>query len=104
MLREIEVLESQCDQDKFKSAATDVEQAEAELAELGVKVKALDEAAEKHRYYEEVLDLTEYADFQTLDKLKENHRIKYSVFKGIKDITRLSREWNDQKFKEVRVK
>ena len=51
MLKEIEDLQTQCDQDKFKQASTDINQAEAELAELGVKVRALDEAAEKHHYY-----------------------------------------------------
>jgi len=59
----------------------------------------LDEAAEKHRYYEEVLELTDYADFQSLDMLKDSHKVKYSIFKGIKDITHLSKEWNELKFK-----
>jgi hypothetical protein len=51
-----------------------------------------------------VLELTDYADFQSLEHLKENHKVKYSVFKGIKEITRFGKECNDLKFKEVRVK
>lgn len=48
--------------------------------------------------------MTEFADFQTLDNLKDSHKILYSIFKGIKDITRMSTDWNQLKFKDVKVK
>lgn len=67
-------------------------------------MKSLDDAAEKYRYYEEVLELDECANFQTLDQLRDNHRIKHSIFKGIKDISSLSKAWNELKFKEIKEK
>ena len=36
--------------------------------------------------------------------MKDNHKVKYSIFKVIKEITQYGKEWNELKFKEVKVK
>lgn len=62
------------------------------------------EQAEKHHYYEEILEITDFANFEKLEKLKDDHKVKYQIFKGLKEMRELSDQWNNLMFKEVKVK
>lgn len=91
-------------QEKFILFHTDMLEAIAELRDLDIRMKALEELAQKYSYYEEILQCQEQAMYDVLETGRTNLTLRLEMWTGIQDFKKYSAEWIQLPFGHINAK
>jgi dynein heavy chain len=91
-------------QDKFLNPTDKILELIKELEFIEKGVIKLEETSEKYRVYEEVLQVQEYANFASIDDLRNDLNLRMLLWRSKEEWERISVEWMNLPFKDVDAK
>lgn len=101
---EVTTVSEQVSNEEYIQPTNDVERRIDELSDLDKKVTEIEKVKDEYKRFEEVLQVNEYTNFNSVDKLRSEVTLRLLLWKTTMEWAQVAEEWSVLMFSQINAK